>query len=42
MVYNTAVRKFLDLEAVASDEHSTDLEEEESDCASYPYCYTYF
>jgi hypothetical protein len=34
----------LDLEAVASDEHSTsDVEDlEESDRASYPYFYIYF
>jgi len=29
------VRKFLDLEAVASDDHSTDSEGEDSDRASY-------
>ena len=35
------MRQFLDLEAVASDDHSTDCEEEESDRASYPYLYIY-
>ena len=32
-----AVREFLDLEAIASDDHSTDSEEQESDRAYYPY-----
>ena len=36
-----AVRQFLDLEAVASNDHSTDGEEGESDRASYPYLYIY-
>jgi hypothetical protein len=35
------VRQFLDLEALASDDHSTDGEEEGSDRASYPYFFLY-